>query len=142
MTDAILIAAIEPSAQVALIGLASLIVTTIGTLIAAWIALQHAKLSKAVKVVEEKVQTVEKNTNSMKDALVASTAKASHAEGIIQEKAAETIRKAEIVIAIGQQSESPTIQQPKPVAAATLVSAIDAVPEKTATKVVEKLAEK
>lgn len=125
---------IEPSTQVALFSFLSLVVTTLGAFGVAWIALQHAKLQRVV-------QTLEKNTNSMKDALVASVAKASKSEGVLQEQQDEKVRKAEIVIAIGQTE--PVVAVPlQPVATAKLAMAIEAVPEKTATKVVEKLADK
>lgn len=64
-----------------------------------------------------------------------------HAQGVLREKQDEAVRKAEIVIAIGQAA-SPSIQSPQPATAAVLAKAIEKVPEKTATKVVEKLAEK
>lgn len=41
-----------------------------------------------LKVVGEMAEKTEKNTNSMKDALVAATAAASHAEGMRDERAA------------------------------------------------------
>lgn len=133
MTDAFFAVAVEQSSQVALFSLLSLVVTTLGAFGVAWIALQHAKLNKTVK-------DLEKNTNSMREALVDSTAKASKSEGVLQEKQAETIRKAEIVIAIGQAA-SPSVQSPQPVATAGLAKAIDAVPKKTAVEVVKTLDE-
>lgn len=137
----LILAAAEPANQVALFSLLSLAITTLGGIAVAWIALQQAKLNKTVQTVKETVQTVEKNTNSMREALVESTAKASKSEGVLQEKQDEAVRKAEIVIAIGQAA-SPSTQPPKPAVTEGLAKAIKDVPEKTATKVVEKLAEK
>lgn len=133
MTAAAFMAAIEPTSQVALFSLLSLAITSICGVVLAWIALQQAKLAKTV-------QTLEKNTNSMREALVDSTAKASKSEGVLEEKQAETVRKAEIVIAIGQAA-SPSIQSTQPIATTKLAEAIKAVPEKTAVKVVAKLDE-
>jgi hypothetical protein len=42
---------------------------------------KSARIEKAQTAIKENVQTIEKATNSMKDALVAATARASHAEG-------------------------------------------------------------
>ena len=49
-------------------------------------------LSTKIDDVHDNVVTIEKATNSMKDALVASTAKASHAEGVLDEKVAAQLR--------------------------------------------------
>jgi len=57
--------------------LAALVVSTVGTVAIAWIGFRIKKL--------------EHNTNSIKDALIASTAKASHAEGVIAGKAEATL---------------------------------------------------
>ncbi len=42
-----------------------------------------------------KVATLEKNTNSIKDALIATTAKASHAEGVKEERERDKTDKVE-----------------------------------------------
>lgn len=136
MTNAAFTAAIEPSSQMALFSLISLAVTTLGGVVLAWIALKQAQLARDM-------QDVKKHTNSLTSALVTSTDKASRAEAVLQEKAAETLRKAEIVIAIGQQSDPPASRPAQPAAATVkLAQAIEKVPEKTAVKVVEKLADK
>ena len=60
-----------------------------GAVLLAWIALKQAQLNKVITVLE-------KNTNSIKDALIVSTAKASHAEGVLQgklEQKSESIQK-------------------------------------------------
>lgn len=63
-----------------IIGSLKPIANIIGAVLLAWIALRQAKLNKVITVLE-------KNTNSMKDALVAVTAQKSHAEGALQGKA-------------------------------------------------------
>lgn len=59
--------------------LAQLIVGGIVTLGMAWFALQQAKLAR-------KVDEVEKNTNSMREAMVISAKKEGHAEGVLEQK--------------------------------------------------------
>lgn len=53
----------------------SSVASTVGLVLVAWLSFKTAKLGKAVEEVRH-------NTNSLKDALVASTAKASHSEGV------------------------------------------------------------
>lgn len=72
MTDAV---------QLALIAaIAGSTASIIPSCISAWTAIQTAKI-------KSDILRLEKNTNSIKDALVATTAKASHAEGVADEKA-------------------------------------------------------
>lgn len=64
-----------------IISLISLCVTSLTAVVLAWIAYKQASLSR-------NLQTLKEQTNHIKDALVASTAKASHAEGVAEGKAA------------------------------------------------------
>ena len=63
-----------PEVQLALIGLASLCIN-------AWIAFHQGQLAR-------NITKIEVATNSMKDALVAATGVASHAQGLAEGKAA------------------------------------------------------
>lgn len=49
--------------------------------------LRAQRIAEGIHTIKKDVATVEKATNSMKDALVASTAKASHAEGMVEGRA-------------------------------------------------------
>lgn len=82
------VSVVDPNVQSSLINLGTFVVATVGTLAGAWIAYRQAQLKKTVDVLE-------KNTNSMKDALVASTAKTGHLEGFI-----EGVEKAETKAAV------------------------------------------
>jgi membrane protein implicated in regulation of membrane protease activity len=56
------------------------VATVTGSVLLAWIAYKQARLSRTM-------ETLEKQTNSIKDALVASTAKASRSEGVADGRA-------------------------------------------------------
>ena len=64
------------------------IATLIGVLRGLNISLGNAK---KIEAQAENVKKIELATNSMKDALVAATAKASHAEGVAEGKAAKGV---------------------------------------------------
>lgn len=59
---------------------------TLGSIVSLWVAVQQAKIVAAQKVADATMLKLEKNTNSIKDELIRSTAKASHAEGVADEK--------------------------------------------------------
>lgn len=76
--------------------------TTIGAVILAWIAYKQAQLSRIVKEVHQQ-------TNHIKDELVASTAKASEAQGKI---IGRTELKAELYERAASGAKPPVIEPP------------------------------
>jgi len=67
---------------------------TIGTMYAAYVSIQLAKVSKSqtlnsvkIDAVADDTRRIEKATNSMKDALVLATDKEAHGRGVAEEKA-------------------------------------------------------
>ena len=73
------------------IQLLTLVVTSVTAVVLAWITYKTNVLAKSQKEivdvqksVEGQIVALEKNTNSIKDALVATTAKLSHAEGKLE----------------------------------------------------------
>lgn len=105
------------------------IVAQVCTTAAAIAAGYFAYRAKAVAIETHRV------VNSRVDEFLVMAKKSFRAEGALEEKQAEASRKAEIAIA----GESDEVNQP---ATEKLTQAIKDVPEKTATKVVEKLADK
>lgn len=90
--------------QTAVLQVVSLIVTTGGAVLLAWIALKQATLSRVVK-------ELEKNTNSLTEALVKSTAESSLAkgkqEGIAEQKAVESVAKENIAAGKAEAEANP-----------------------------------
>lgn len=64
-----------------LLALLSVVVTSVTGVLMAWIAFKQAALGRSQVELKETVVTLEKNTNSIKDALVAATRDASMAKG-------------------------------------------------------------
>ena len=63
-----------------IIALLTLFIQTAGAVVLAWIAYKQSALNKTIV-------TLEKNTNSIKDALVKSVGEAEKAKGILEERA-------------------------------------------------------
>ena len=89
MTDAV---------QIALISLAS---SSIPALITAWVTAHTRKIALSVKAdqveIVKNVKEIEKQTNSMKDALIVAAGKVGHAAGIADEKDRSNAAKASYV---------------------------------------------
>lgn len=67
-----------------LLALLSVVVTSLTAILLAWIAFKQAALGRSQSELKETVVTLEKNTNSIKDQLVAATAAASMAQGKVE----------------------------------------------------------
>ena len=84
------------SVIIALISTVPSIMALIGVIYSIRVSREGRADAAETKVIATETKAIalntELNTNSMKDALVASTAKASHAEGMADEKAAEKAR--------------------------------------------------
>lgn len=67
-----------------LLALLSVVVTSVTGVLMAWIAFKQAALGRSQSELKETVVTLEKNTNSIKDALVAVTKEAGIAQGKVE----------------------------------------------------------
>ena len=76
------------------------IIGLVNTCIVAWLALHQSKLA-------QNIQKIETATNSMKDALVKSTAEASHLEGMAAERARAKAETASNTAAIAEDKKNP-----------------------------------
>lgn len=93
------------------------LILVILAVLAAYERWQSQKRSAILKDVSNKVEIIHKETNSMKDALVASTDKAARAEGKQEERNEERIRQgmkpAEVVVVNSPEEPLPVEQVKK-----------------------------
>lgn len=103
------LAIIEPATQTALIGVASLAVTSVTAIILAWIAYKQSVLSKKQDALAGVVADVKKQTDGITSKLVDTEARASLAEGELKGKADAQVRQDKIDISIKAVQVEPAV---------------------------------